>query len=111
MMVMLPCLTILSFAIGIFGGFLIGTLCLSIDANLFLKATFDALAAKDIYSGIAKSFVFAFLVGIISTYTGLSVEGGAEGVGKATTQSVVASIIAIIVADGICTAVIFYVFQ
>jgi phospholipid/cholesterol/gamma-HCH transport system permease protein len=111
MMVMLPCLTILSFAIGIFGGFLIGTLGLSIDANLFLKATFDALAAKDIWSGIAKSVVFAFLVGIISTYTGLSVEGGAEGVGKATTQSVVASIIAIIVADGICTAIIFYVFQ
>jgi phospholipid/cholesterol/gamma-HCH transport system permease protein len=110
MMIMLPCLTVLSFAIGIFGGYLIGVCSLGIDSNLYLKASFDALAQKDVLTGVAKSFVFAFLVGLISNYTGLSVEGGAEGVGKATTQSVVASIIAIIVADGICTAIFFYVF-
>ncbi|MFA6599786.1 MAG: ABC transporter permease [Candidatus Omnitrophota bacterium] len=110
MLVMLPCLTVLSFAIGIFGGYLIGVVSLGIDANLYLKASFDALASKDILTGVAKSFVFALLVGIIATYSGLAVEGGAEGVGKATTRSVVASIIAIIVADGICTAVFFYVF-
>ncbi len=108
--VMLPCLTIMSFAIGILGGYLIGVVSLGIDANLYLKASFDALAAKDIYTGIVKSFVFALLVGVICTYNGLAVEGGAEGVGKATTKSVVASIIAIILADGICTAIFFYVF-
>jgi phospholipid/cholesterol/gamma-HCH transport system permease protein len=110
MLVMLPCLTILSFAIGILGGYLIGVLTLGIDSNLYLKSTFDALVAKDIWSGIAKSFVFAGLVGLIATYTGMSVQGGAEGVGKATTRSVVLSIISIIIADGICTAIFFYVF-
>lgn len=110
MLVMLPCLTILSFGIGIFGGYLIGVLSLGIDSNLYIKGTFDALVGKDIWTGIAKSFVFAMLVGVISTYCGLSVEGGAEGVGKATTRSVVLSIISIIIADGICTAIFFYVF-
>ncbi|OGW81185.1 MAG: hypothetical protein A2Z83_04025 [Omnitrophica bacterium GWA2_52_8] len=108
--VMLPVLTCLSFAVGIFGGFLVGSLCLGIDANLYMKASFDALVAKDILTGLAKSFVFAALIGVIATHTGLSVKGGADGVGKATTQSVVASIISVIVADGFCTAIFFYVF-
>ena len=110
MMVMLPCLTILCLAIGIFGGYLIGTLSLGIDGDQFLHASFNALAAKDILTGIAKSFIFALLVGLIATYKGLAVEGGAEGVGKATTQSVVLSIISIIIADCISTAIFFYVF-
>ncbi len=109
MLVMLPCLTVLANAIGIVGGWLIGAFGLDIPSELYLQAGFNALAAKDIWTGLAKSVVFALLVGLISTYQGLSVKGGAEGVGKATTQSVVYSVIAIIVADCICTAVFFYV--
>lgn len=110
MMIMLPCLTIFCLAIGMAGGLLIGTLGLGIDSAQFMNASFNALAPKDILTGLAKSFVFAILVGLISTSKGLSVEGGAEGVGKATTQSVVLSIISIIVADCLCTAVFYYVF-
>lgn len=110
LLVMLPCLTVLGLAVGVFGGFLIGTLGLGISAGLYLQESFDALVPKDILTGLAKSFAFALLVGLISCYKGLSVEGGAEGVGRATTQSVVLSIISIIVADCLLTALFFYVF-
>lgn len=110
MIVMLPVLTIFFLGIGILGGLFIGVTSLGIDAAQFLDASFSALVPKDILSGLAKSFVFAILVGLISTSKGLGVEGGAEGVGKATTQSVVLSIISIIVADCICTAILINVF-
>lgn len=109
MAIMLPCLTILADFVGMVGGYLIGVLGLGISSGMYIQVSFDALAAKDIWSGLAKSLVFALIVGLISTYQGLSVKGGAEGVGKATTQSVVYSVIAIIVADCICTALFFYV--
>ncbi len=110
MTVALPCLTILSNGMGIIGGLLIGTFALSISPALYLQMGFDALIPKDILTGMAKSFVFAILIGLISTYKGLHVKGGADGVGKATTESVVYSIIAIIVSDCVCTAVFYYVF-
>lgn len=109
-LVMTPCMTILSFAVGMLGGYLIGTLGLGINSGLYIQASFDALVAKDILSGLAKSVVFSLLVGFIAAYYGLNVKGGADGVGRATTAAVVASIISIIVADGFCTAVFFYVF-
>lgn len=108
--VMLPCLTILADGIGMLGGYLIGTLGLGISPGLYLQKSFDALAAKDILTGLVKSGAFALLVGSIACTQGLSVGGGAEGVGRATTQSVVLSIISIIVADCLFTAIFYYVF-
>lgn len=110
LLIMLPCLTILGNAIGMFGGFLIGILGLGIDPTIYIHKSFDALVQKDIVTGIVKSIVFASLIGMISTYKGLSVEGGAEGVGRATTQSVVLSIISIIVSDCLCTGIFYYAF-
>lgn len=109
MMIALPCLTIFGDAIGMLGGLLIGVFGLDIPAGLYWQAGFDALVHKDVTSGILKSVVFAALIGINATYQGLTVEGGSESVGRATTQSVVFSIIAIILADCLCTAIIFYV--
>lgn len=108
--VMVPCLAMLGNVIGMFGGWLIGTLSLGIPSGLYVQESFDAMVPKDILTGLAKSEVFGVLVGVIATYKGLSVEGGAEGVGRATTESVVLSIIAIIVADCLLTAVFYYVF-
>ncbi len=108
--VMLPSLTILGLAVGILGGFFIGTFGLGISSGLYLQESFDALVPKDIWTGFVKSFVFALIIGLISTYKGISVSGGAEGVGRATTQSVVFSIIAIIVSDCLLTALFYYVF-
>ncbi|MBI4372929.1 MAG: ABC transporter permease [Candidatus Omnitrophica bacterium] len=110
-LVMLPCLTLLSIVIGIAGGLAVGTFGLGIDPHLFLSKSLEALVAKDILTGLAKSFVFAFLIGIISTYKGLSVQGGAEGVGRATTESVVWSILSIIVSDCLLTSLFYYAFS
>ena len=107
--IMLPCLTLLADLIGIFGGFLIGTLSLAIDPHLYLQESLKALVAKDVLTGLVKACVFAVLIGLISTFKGMSVEGGADGVGRATTQSVVLSIVAIIFADCLLTALFYYV--
>ena len=107
---MLPCLTVIADTIGMAGGFLIGTTSLGIEPYLYLDKNFDALLLKDVYTGLFKSGAFALIIGIVSCYQGLAVEGGAEGVGRATTQAVVNSIVLIIVADCFFTAVFYYAF-
>ncbi|MDD5217685.1 MAG: ABC transporter permease [Candidatus Omnitrophica bacterium] len=108
LMVMLPCLTVVADVMGMLGGFLIGTIGVHINPYLYLAKNFDALVLKDIYTGLSKSGIFALLIALVSCHQGLSVEGGAEGVGKATTQAVVISIILIIVVDCLATAVFYY---
>ena len=108
LMLMLPCLTVITDVMGMFGGFLIGTLGVHINPHLYIAKTFDALVLKDIYTGLVKSAVFALLIALVSCHQGLSVEGGAEGVGKATTQAVVISIVLIIVVDCLATALFYY---
>lgn len=108
LIIMLPCLTILGDAVGIFGGYLIGVFNLHINPGLYIDTTFRFLTAKDIMTGIAKSFVFGGIIALIGCHYGLNTSGGAEGVGKATTTSIVTSFILIIVADCILTAVFFF---
>ena len=105
---MLPCLTILGDFSGILGGFLVGTLSLKIDPDLYMQTTFKYLELKDIYTGLVKSFVFAMIIALIGCYEGLYTKGGAEGVGRATTRSVVISFILIILADCILTAIFYF---
>jgi len=106
----LPCLTVLADSIGMAGGFLVGTTSLGIEPYLYLEKNFDALVLKDLYTGFIKSGVFAWIIGIVSCYQGLAVEGGAEEVGRATTQAVVNSIVLIILADCFFTAIFYYAF-
>ena len=109
-LIMLPCLTMLGDAVGMFGGYLVGTLGLNIGSDLYIQESFDPLIWKDILTGLAKSFVFAHLIGFICCHKGFSVKGGSDSVGRATTEAVVLSIIAIILADCLCTAIFYYVF-
>jgi len=111
LLVMLPCLTIICDVMGMLGGFLIGTLGSGINVYLYIENNFDALIIKDISTGLVKSVIFSLVIAIISCYEGLSVRGGADAVGKATTQAVVNSIILIIILDSVTTAVFFYAFQ
>jgi len=106
---MLPILTIYADIIGIFGGFLIGVTKLGIGATQYLKLTFEALAMKDIYSGFMKPIVFAIIIALISTHEGFVAKGGAEGVGRATTRTVVNTFILIITADCLITAFFYFV--
>jgi phospholipid/cholesterol/gamma-HCH transport system permease protein len=105
---MLPCLTILGNIAGIVGGFIVGTASLNINPYLYMQTTFKYLALKDIYTGLTKSFVFAMIIALIACYEGLNTKGGAEGVGKATTRSVVISFILIILADCALTAIFYF---
>ena len=106
--IVLPCLTVVSVVMGMLGGFCIGTFGLGINPYLYVSKSLDPLVLKDLFTGIAKSGVFALLIALVSCYQGLAVEGGAEGVGKATTQAVVVSIVLIIVMDCLATAVFYY---
>jgi phospholipid/cholesterol/gamma-HCH transport system permease protein len=106
--VVLPCLTVLADVMGMLGGFIVGTLALDINPYLYVSNSFKMLVLKDVYTGLIKSGLFAATIGLVSCYQGLAVEGGAEGVGKATTQAVVISIILIIVGDCLATAVMYY---
>lgn len=105
---MLPCLTALGNLAGILGGYLVGVFSLNINPDLYIQTTFKYLEIKDIYTGITKSFVFAIIIALIGCFEGLNTKGGAEGVGRATTRSVVISFILIILADCIITAVFYF---
>ncbi|MDR3554581.1 MAG: ABC transporter permease [Syntrophobacteraceae bacterium] len=110
MVVMLPCLTVLSDVIGMAGGYFVGTLAIGIRPALYIHDTINALLVKDIMSGLVKSVVFAVIIAMVGCYTAFVVKGGSEGVGKSTMISVVTSLISIILADCLFTA-IFYMFM
>lgn len=107
MMIVVPCLTLIADFVGILGGFLFGITDLNLSILQYLRETAEALVFKDLITGLIKSFFFAILIALIGCYQGFGVKGGAEGVGKSTTNSVVISIFMIIVADLIFTA-LFY---
>ena len=107
---MLPLLTVYADFIGIVGGYLIGVYKLLIGPTIYTKMTFDSLEFKDLFTGLFKSFVFAIIICIVSCYEGFRAEGGAEGVGKATTLSVVTSFVLIIAADCLFTAFFYFMF-
>ncbi|MDP8228607.1 MAG: MlaE family lipid ABC transporter permease subunit [Candidatus Electryoneaceae bacterium] len=96
-----PLLTILSVIIGIVGGFVVAVNTLDLSPQAFYIEAVSALFLKDIVTGLIKSVVFAWLIVILAAYFGFQVTGGPEGVGRATTKAVVASIFTVIIADAI----------
>ncbi|MDZ4816249.1 MAG: ABC transporter permease [Verrucomicrobiota bacterium] len=108
MVVMVPILTIFGIVVGCAGGALIAWHTAHIPPDLFLTIALPYMFLVDIAVALLKSTVFGFLIATICCYFGFTVEGGAEGVGRATTSSVVMSIIAIIIADLILTAFFFF---
>jgi phospholipid/cholesterol/gamma-HCH transport system permease protein len=100
-----PALTLYAEAIALTGGFLIAVTYLDLSAAAYVNQSIRALTLGDLMNGLLKSLVFAWIIVIVGCYTGLSIRGGAESVGRATTRSVVASLFAIIVADSIFTTV------
>ena len=109
LIIMLPFLTIYSDIVGIFGGYLIGVYKLGISHAMYMKNTWQPLKYKDVYTGLIKSFFFGIIVCIVAYYEGMTAEGGAEGVGRSTTTSVVVSFILIIASDCFFTALFYFV--
>ncbi|TWT46070.1 putative phospholipid ABC transporter permease protein MlaE [Phycisphaerae bacterium RAS1] len=106
--VMMVGLTVIADVIGVFGGFLTGVFVLGVDPQIYIDLTRDALTTKDYFTGLFKGGVFGAIIASLACYEGLNVQGGAVGVGRATTTTVVKSIVALIGADTVFTAV-FYV--
>jgi phospholipid/cholesterol/gamma-HCH transport system permease protein len=106
-MVMLPILTIFSVAIGIAGGYFVAVKTLDVNPVGYLRRTTDFLEYDDIYGGLLKAFVFGIIIATVSCYKGFNAEGGAEGVGKATTGAVVLSSMLILISDYFLTAMLF----
>jgi len=106
----LPILTLYADIIGIFGGYLICVYKLGISSSMYLHITLDALLFKDLFSGLLKTIFFGMIIAFVSCYEGFNVEGGAEGVGRATMRAVVSAFILIITADCFFTAVFYFIF-
>jgi len=102
-----PMLTIMSMLIGIFGSLIIGVTYLHISIRPFLNEVANVLIFKDIAVGLLKSMIFAGIIVNVGAYYGFRVRGGAEGVGRATTASVVTSIFLVILVDSL-VGLIFY---
>jgi phospholipid/cholesterol/gamma-HCH transport system permease protein len=107
LLVAVPCLTIFADAIGILGGLSVATGVLQMNASVYLADTVDSLVLQDIFTGLVKAIVFAGIIGLVGCHQGLRVQGGAEQVGRATTTSVVRSIMLVIAADLFVTAIFF----
>lgn len=98
-LVMFPALTMLFDALGYGGAYLMGVYVAGIPVGPFVEHTREFLGMDDIMHGLWKAVIFGALVAIITTWRGYSASGGARGVGEGTTRAVVASSIAILVAD------------
>jgi len=110
-LVMLPALTVIGDALGILGGLIVATGTLNLTAGLYLNDVWDSLKLGDVFSGVAKSFFFAYFIAIIGCYNGLHTTGGADGVGRATTNTVVLAAILVLVSDFFLTKLFYILFS
>jgi phospholipid/cholesterol/gamma-HCH transport system permease protein len=104
---MLPILTIISDFIGMVGGYLVGVKLLGINEGSFMNKIERTLDLADIYNGLVKAAVFGLILSVISCYKGYNTRGGAEGVGRATTEAVVLSSVTILISDYVLTSLMF----
>ena len=106
-MIMMPVLTVFANLVGIVGGYFIAVQILDVNPTVYVRRTTDFLELDDIYGGILKALVFGLIIASISCYKGFATEGGAEGVGRATTGAVVISSMLILISDYFLTAILF----
>lgn len=111
LVLMLPLLTVYADFIGIMGGYIIGVFKLNIGPHMYMQMTYERLVFKDMFTGLIKSVTFGMIIAIVACYEGMKTEGGAEGVGKSTTLSVVISFVMIIAADCFFTALFYFAFK
>ena len=99
----MPVLTLIGDFFGLLGGLLVGVVSLDLTATAYLNETRGAVGLWDVSQGLVKGGVFALAIGVLACQQGLSTSGGAEGVGRRTTTSVVAALFAIILIDAAFT--------
>jgi phospholipid/cholesterol/gamma-HCH transport system permease protein len=104
---MVPVLTVITDFVGIVGSYFIGVKVLGISSGIFISNITKYVDLEDIYNGLVKAVFFGLILSLISCYKGFGTRGGAEGVGRATTEAVVLSCIAIVISDYFLTAIMF----
>jgi len=107
---MLFFLTIISDLLGLFGGALISTLMYRMDWHQYWSSAWQILVFQDVFMGLLKPVLFGFVIATIGCYYGMTARGGTQGVGRATTQAVVASSVLILVVDLLVTKLLMTIF-
>ena len=109
MIIMMPALTVLGEGIGLFAGWLISVTSLHLNPFFYVQNSIDAVEKMDLFTGLLKAVFFGAIVGTVGCFYGMQVEGGAEGVGKATTKSVVTSLTCMLAMDAVLTTIIYFI--
>jgi phospholipid/cholesterol/gamma-HCH transport system permease protein len=105
---MVPALTVIADFMGVFGGWLIARYQLGVATSLYWTSVIDGLFLQDAWMGLFKPFFLGFVIVTIGCHVGLRVTGGTQGVGRATTQAVVAGSVSVIAVDLFVTKLLFY---
>ena len=100
---MLPFLVLVADIIGVFGGYLVGVYKLGFNPDAYITNTLEYLETMDVVSGLVKAAVFGYLIALMGCYHGFHSKGGAQGVGKATTNAVVTGAILVLIFNYIIT--------
>ena len=106
-LIMVPLLSVIFNIMGIIGSYLVGVVLLEINEATFFDRIDAYITTEDLWNGLVKAAVFGIIIAVVGCRRGLITTGGAEGVGKATTQAVVISSVSILIADYFLTALMF----
>lgn len=106
-LLMMPFLVLVGDIVGVMGGYIVAVSKLGFNSSTYLQQTWDVLQTEDVVSGLTKAAVYGFIVTLMGCYHGYKSTGGAQGVGRATTQAVVSSAILILIANYFVTELFF----
>jgi phospholipid/cholesterol/gamma-HCH transport system permease protein len=101
----LPLLTLLADVIGIAGGMQVSKLLIDLPPSIYVTNTVDFVTSWDVESGLIKATVFGFIIGLMGCYHGYQSQGGARGVGRATTSAMVSAAVLILAADYLVSSI------
>jgi phospholipid/cholesterol/gamma-HCH transport system permease protein len=107
---MLFFLTIISDLLGLVGGAIVSIVMLGINSHQYWSSAWQILAFRDVFTGLMKPVLFGFIIATVGCYYGMSARGGTQGVGRATTQAVVAASVSIVMVDAFVTKLLLAVF-
>src|SRR5258705_591014 len=111
-LIMLPVITVFADAIAVFGGWVVAVTSIGVNTSTYVSGLRDFFYLRDLLGGLAKAVIFGGIIGIMGCYYGFATEGGAEGVGIATTRAVVSSCVLVLISDYVLANVLFrFVFQ
>lgn len=104
---MVPLLTAINIFVGVIGGYLVGVVLLGINSGVFMDKMINMLELADLVQGMVKSLAFGLILTLVGCYKGYNTYGGAEGVGRATTEAVVISSVSILIGTYVLTSLLF----